>query len=244
MSWVAAAVGGASLIGGGIQAILGGGKEKRANNAIQNLATPTYAGNKSLLDYYNTAMQRYNVNPYQTAQYQAGIQQGQRGTAAGINALQQGSPSSAIGGISRLIALQNQNALQQGIGAEQEQNQRFGQLGQAASMKAADDRYGFQINQLMPYQKQLDLLTAKAQGGAQTLNAGLSNMFNGLGTAAAGIFTNRPKTNTLNLGGYNGGNNSLNNLNGGGIGGNYSTLQGGNPFGNSNIFDYSNTYGE
>lgn len=195
MSWVAAAVGGVSLLTGGIQALGGHKKAKNAEREIENLKSPTYTPNSSILDYYNKALQRYNTNPYQSQQYQYGIQQGNRNTAAGVNALQ--DRGSAVGGISRLIALQNENALRQGMSAEQEQNQRFGQLGGATQMKASDDQYGFNINQLMPYQQKLQLLGMKAGAGANQENQGLTNIFNGLGNAAsigADYFMNRPPT--------------------------------------------------
>ena len=173
---------------GALQSLIGGNKQKKAQEALENLQTPTYNANSSILDYYNKALQRYNTNPYQSQQYQYGIQEGNRNQAAGVNALQ--GRNSAVGGISRLIALSNNNALQTGISAENEQNQRFGQLGGATQMKSADDQYGFQINKLMPYQKQLDLLTAKAGGGGQVLNAGLSNIFGGLSGAASNFLGN------------------------------------------------------
>ncbi len=163
------------------QSILGGIKQHKAQKSLENLQTPTYNPNSSILDYYNKALQRYNTNPYQSQQYQEGIQEGNRNTAAGIGALQ--DRGSAVGGISRLVALQNDNALKQGVAAENEQNQRFGQLGSATNMRAADQQYGFQINQLMPYQKQLDLLTAQAGGGKNVVNAGLQNIFGGLSSA-------------------------------------------------------------
>jgi len=168
-------------IGGTIQSIIGASRERKAENALENLQTPTYTANKSILDYYNQALQRYGVNPYQTAQYNYGIQQGNRNFAAGVNALQ--DRRSAVGGVSRLMALSNDNALKQGMAAEQEQNQRFGQLGEATNMKSADDRYGFQINKILPYEKQYNLFAAKAAGGAQMLNAGLGNIFGGAGNA-------------------------------------------------------------
>lgn len=235
MSWLTVGVGGASLLAGGIQSIIGGGKEKRATNAIENLQTPTYNPNASIIDYYNKALQRYNTNPYQSAEYQAGIQQGDRNTAAGINALQ--DRGGAIGGISRLIALQNQNALNQGITATREQDARFGQLGQAANMRANEDRYGFQINKLMPYQKQLDLLTSKARGGAQMLNSGFSNIFNGLGTAALG-FSGANNTGSKIPALTNSFSPIDMNAITGGLNGNWGTLQAGSPFAD-NTQDYT-----
>ncbi len=181
---VSLGLGGLQTLFGIGQSIFGGSRERKAENAIENLKSPTYTPNSSILDYYNKALQRYNTNPYQSQQYQYGLQQGARGTAAGIGALQ--DRGSAVGGISRLIALQNDNALKQGVAAENTQNQRFGQLGSAAQMSGNEGRYGFQVNQLMPYQQKLQLLGAKAGGGAQMLNAGFSNIFGGLGTASLG----------------------------------------------------------
>jgi len=73
---------------GALQSLFGGSREKKAEKALENLQTPTYGGSKSILDYYNQALQRYNTNPYQSQQYQYGLQQGNRSTAAGLNALQ------------------------------------------------------------------------------------------------------------------------------------------------------------
>jgi hypothetical protein len=170
-----------TLIGIG-QSIFGGIREHKAIKALEAQKTPTYNPNKSILDYYNTALQRYNVNPYQSQQYQNDTQNASRNTAAGVGALQ--DRRSAIGGISRLTAIQNNSNLQAGINAENSQNQRFSQLGQATGMRSADDRYGFQINSLMPYEKQRELLGLKASGGANIMNAGLSNIFGGLSSAS------------------------------------------------------------
>lgn len=245
MSFLAAGVlGGGSLLLGGIQAISGHKKEKKAENAIENLQSPTYNPNASILDYYQKALNRYNTNPYQSAQYQYGIQQGNRNTAAGINALQ--DRQSAVGGVGRLIAQQNNNAIQQGITAENEQSQRFNQLGGATQMKAGDEQYGFNINKLMPYQQKLQLLGLKAQGGAQMENAGISNIFNGLGSAAVGMTGFYGGSNIFGKK-SNGASGSYNPIDmnsiTGGVGGNWSTLQGGSPF-SINSSDYQTPYGE
>lgn len=185
MSWIAVGVGAASLISGGIQAISGSKRRHRAEKALDELQTPTYTSDKSILDYYNKALQRAEVNPYNSAQYQYGIQQGARNTAMGINMLQ--DRSSAVGGISRLIALQNNNSIRQGIAAEEEGNQKFGQLGAATQLKAGDQQYAFQINQLLPYQRKVDKYLAKMGGGTATENAGYSNIQNGISTIGGGL---------------------------------------------------------
>lgn len=167
---------------GALQSLIGGRKEKKATDALEALKTPTYGGSSSIKDYYTQALQRYNVNPYQSQQYQFAMNNANAGTAAGINALQ--DRRSAIGGVSRLASIQNNAGLRAGVTAEQQKSQNFGQLGNATNMKAGDDKYGFQINSLMPYEKQMQLLGLKASGGASILNSGLQNIFGGLSSAA------------------------------------------------------------
>lgn len=194
-------------VGGLVQSIFGGNKEKKALNALESLQTPKYTANKGILDYYNTAMQRYNVNPYQSQEYQYGQTAANRNLAAGVGALQ--DRRSAVGGISRLTAGANDAALRNGIAAEQEQNQRFGQLGSATGMKAQDDMTRFQYNEVAPYEKQYNLLSAKAGSGANLANAGLQNIFGGLSSASmlgSDYLMNKPQTSGAS-GGYNYGSN-------------------------------------
>lgn len=160
------------------QTIFGGSKAKKAQGELEGLKTPTYQANKGIMDYYNQAMQRYNVNPYQSQQYQYGQQQSNRNLAAGVSALQ--DRRSVVGGISRLTAGANDAALKNGMAAEQEQNQRFGQLGSATGMKANDDMTRFQYNEVAPYEKQYNLLSMKAGAANQMQNAGMQNLFGGL----------------------------------------------------------------
>lgn len=164
-----------------IQGILGGSRAHKAQNALENLQTPTYQKSQSIQDYYNKALQRYNINPYQTNAYQQQQRNIQRGTATGIGALQ--DRRSAVGGITKLIQAQNDASLNAGTAAERQQSQAFGQLGQASTMQQGEDRMAFQVNQMMPYEKKYNLLTAKASGGNQMANAGMSNIFGALGTA-------------------------------------------------------------
>jgi hypothetical protein len=170
------AIGAAVGIG---QAIFGGIKAKKAQKQLENLQTPSYGGSESIMDYYNKALSRYNANPYQSQQYQYATGAANRNQAAGIGALQ--DRRSAVGGISRLAAVGNDAALRAGVQAEQQQNQRFGQLGQAAGMKTQDELRQFQQNKIAPYEKQYNLLSMKAGAANQTVNAGMSNIFGGLG---------------------------------------------------------------
>jgi hypothetical protein len=175
--WGAIAQGGIGLL----QSIIGGIGARKNQKKLEQLQTPTYGGSSSIMDYYNKALQRYNTNPYQSNQYQYATQGADRATAAGINALQ--TRGSAVGGISRLTALNNEAKLKAGVNAENEQSQRFGQLGQASGMKTEDELRQFQQNKIAPYEKKYNLLSMKAGAANATANAGISNIFGGLQSA-------------------------------------------------------------
>ena len=160
------------------QSIIGGITARKTQKQLENLQTPSYGGSSSIMDYYNKALQRYNVNPYQSQQYQQATQQAGRSTAAGINALQ--SRGSAVAGIGRLAALQNEQGLRAGTIAEAEQNRRFNDVGQASQLKTQDELRQFEQNKIAPYEKKYNLLSMKAGANNQTANAGISNMFGGL----------------------------------------------------------------
>lgn len=155
------------------QAIFGGGKAKKAQKKMEGMID-SYKPNQGIMDYYNKALSRYNSNPYQSTTYQTQAQNAGRTTASGINALQ--GRRSAVGGISRLAGIQNDAMLKAGMGAEAEQGQRLSQLAQATAMKVPEDKYKFEAK--------YNLLSSKAGAANQTANAGISNIFGGLGTVA------------------------------------------------------------
>lgn len=161
----------------GVGQTLFSGKHK-AEKKLEKLQTPTTDPNKSILGYYNTALQRYNTNPYQSQQYQYANQKSNQNFATGLNSLQ--GRGSAVGGIAKLTALKNDADLRAGAQAEQSQNQRFGQLEGATQMKAADDMRVYQQNVLAPYEKKYNLLAMKAGGANKTAGAGIQNIFGGL----------------------------------------------------------------
>ena len=195
---IAAIAGGVQALGGAAQSIFSG-RKKRENelNAFAK-ASPLYQGSKSINDYYQQALNRYSENPYQSQQYQLGSMNAQRATAQGIGALQ--DRRSAIGGIGRLAAGQ-QNAMQNlGAQAEAQRNQRFGQLGQAAQAKTAEDYKMFDINQMTPYNRQLQLKQLAAQAANERNNAGLQMVGSALGgVAQAGIMAGYNKTPTTGV---------------------------------------------
>lgn len=190
----------ADMDGGMIQALMGAGQAikqqqlgllqtgigffggRRAKKALENQQTPIYTPSKSISDYYNQALQRYQESPYQSNLYKMQAQNIARGTAQGLSALQ--DRRSALAGVSGLVQNQNDALLKATAAAEQQKDQRFGQLGAASQAMGAEERQAFNINKMLPYQNRRDILTQKASGYAQMLNAGLSNFFGGGQTGA------------------------------------------------------------
>ena len=177
------------LVSAGVQGLAGlyqsatSGRKDRENelNAFAK-QSPLAQRSKSLDDYYQEALNRYQENPYQSALYQQAAQNAQRTTAQGIGALQ--DRRSAIGGIGRLSALQNDALQRAGVQAENYKQQQFSQLGQATQAQTAQDRYLFDVNQMTPYNRQLQLKQLSAQAANERYNAGLQMVGGALGNAS------------------------------------------------------------
>ena len=179
-----AAVGTAgSLTMGGIQMANANKAQKRAQAELERQAanSPLRKESKSLNDYYQQALNRYKESPYQSAAYQQAMQNARRTTASGLSALQ--DRRSAIGGISRLGGLESrasQGAVAQG---EQMQAQRFSELGRATQMKKANEDELFDINEMTPYQRKLQLEQMKGAAAGERYNAGMQMVGQGLSNA-------------------------------------------------------------
>lgn len=175
-------------IGGIAQMGIGfiGGRRARKQLGQHEQQSPVYSQSKSINDYYSQALNRYSQSPYQSNLYKMQSQQIGRGTAQGIAGLQ--DRRSALAGMSGLIQNQNDALLKAGAAAEQQQDQRFGQVGAATQMKAGEERQAFNINKMMPFERRYNQLAQKAAGYNQMFNAGLSNYFGGVqsGAMAAG----------------------------------------------------------
>lgn len=172
--WGAIAQAGLGLI----QGIVGGIKAKKAQKQLEKLQSPTYKQNDGIMKYYNEALARYGVSPSDSALYKRQQQNINRGVSTGISALQ--DRRSALAGTSSLLRNANDASLNAEVAAENQRNQRFGQLGGAAQMKAGEDRMAYQQNELAPFERKYNLLAAKAGANNQTVNAGISNIFGGL----------------------------------------------------------------
>lgn len=153
---------------GTIQGVLGFIQEHQAQKKLEKLIAG-YKPNASIMDYYGKALQKYNINPYTSPLYNYTKEKVGGSTAQGINAFQ--DRRSANANISTLIQNQNDTLLKAGIAAEDQSSNALGRLGQATMLKAQEEKY--------PFELKYNLLSAKAGGGAQIMNAGLSNIFGG-----------------------------------------------------------------
>jgi hypothetical protein len=190
---VSLAVGGAQALVGLGQSLFSGRRkaEKKMNKEIDyTLANiPKAQANKSILDYYNTALARYGVSPTDTAMYKRQTRDIDRGIATGTAALQ--DRRMATGGVSSLLRAANDARLNANVAAEQRRDTMFNQLGQATQMEDAERKFLFQQNQMLPWETRanlkLNMLGQKLQGANQRTNAGMQNLFGGLSTALSGI---------------------------------------------------------
>jgi len=173
MSWAAIVVGGVSIAAGAIQTSSANKKRKSAENALEEQAN-SYKPNQSIMDYYSEALKRYNVNPSDSAFYKRNIGNINRQTAGALGNLQ--SRRSAVAGTPYILRAANDATLDTEVAAEGMKEGRFGQLGGITGMKAQEEKY--------PFEMRYNLQSLKAGAGAQGVNAGLSNIYGGLSSAA------------------------------------------------------------
>jgi hypothetical protein len=180
---IGAILAGAQAAYGVYNTIKAGKEAKDYQKQMESMArkSPLMKESPELASYYQQALNRSNENPYQSQQYQLGAMNVRRGTAQGLSAMQDRRSS---GDISRL-ALGQQSALQNlGMQAESQRNQRFGQLGGAVQMRRSERDQMFDINQMTPYNRLLQLQQLKTQAANDRFNAGLSTTAQGLGNFA------------------------------------------------------------
>jgi hypothetical protein len=187
---IAALAGGAQALIGGVQSLFSGRKKRERELNEFSKQSPLYTPNKSINDYYQQAANRYNENPYQSQQYQIGAKNIQRATAQGLGAMQ--DRRGGIGGASRLAEAQMSGMQNLGANAEAQRNARFGQYGQATQAKAGEDYRAFDINQMTPYNRQLQLKQMAAQAANSRFNAGLQTASSGLSNVTS-AYSAKPK---------------------------------------------------
>ncbi len=160
------------------QSIAGGIRASKARKALAGQKTPTYAPDKSIMDYYNQAANRYNVSPYNSQLYQYNKANASGALANGIGALQ--DRRSALAGVSGLTQNYQGNLAKGALAAENQKTGEFQTLGRATGMQSGDNRYAYGQNQLLPYNANRSLFNAEASGGNAEFNSGLSNINSGL----------------------------------------------------------------
>ena len=147
-------------------------------------ANPLAQRSKSLDDYYQQALSRYNENPYQSQQYQLGAMNARRATASALENLQ--TRHAALSGAEKLAAIENSSLQNLGGQAENRRDARFGAYGQAAQLQNQQDKYIFNINKELPFERQLQIKQLKAQAANDRYNAGINMIGNAFGNYAMG----------------------------------------------------------
>ena len=196
---IGAVAAGAGALASGISAIGSNKRRKSREKELDEYAkqSPLYEGSKPISEYYQQALNRYNESPYQSLQYQIGQKNIQRATAQGLSGLQ--DRRSAIGGISRLAAGQNDAMQNLGAQAEAQRNARFSQLGGATQMKNADLMQQFDINKMTPYNRQFGLKQMKSAAAAQEYAQDKQNTYDALGNmASVGMMAGQPNVPSTN----------------------------------------------
>lgn len=154
---------------GTLQSIFGMISAGKAQKDLQKMVN-SYKPNEGILQYYNKALSRYNINPYTSRLYEQNRRSAERGLTTGLSSLQ--SSGDALSGVSKLVQGYNDANLKGAVAAENQQAQALGQLGQATDMKAREEK--------VPFDMKYNLLAMKAGGANQLANAGFSNIFGGL----------------------------------------------------------------
>jgi hypothetical protein len=183
------------------QAIVGGIRAHSAQKQIEKLQSPTYQPNQAIADYYQTARNKAETSPYQSQFYQMAEKNAGRGLATGISALQD---RRSTGNVAGLVEGEQDSLAKAGVQGEALQRQAMGQYGQATSMKASDDKYAFDVNKEEPFERQYSLLAAKAGGGNQMENAGISNIAQGANEASQGAQNKKYMSLLASMGGSGG----------------------------------------
>lgn len=199
LSFVAAGVGIAGIGVGLFQSLHGASQARKAQKALLNQQTPTTPQNKAINDYYQMALNKHNAGIFNSAGYGAAKAGNEQALGAGLAAAQSGKQGVQQAGA--LVQQYSNNNNKAVANAEAEDNRAFTQLGQATGAKAADDKYTFGINSMLPYNKNRDVYMAQAAGGNAIENAGLENIGSGVNNAAsiysankyAGIYNKKPR---------------------------------------------------
>jgi len=179
----------ASLLPAAIQTAYGLGNiffsgRKKRERELENMANnaPQYAGDTGISNYYNTALQRYNVNPVDSAMYKRSVRDIGRNTSTALGAMV--DRRAGVGSIGAITQQANDAAVGANVQAELQRNQRFGELGNATQMQGQDNLFKFKTNTLDPYQLKLSLAGMKAKAANDRYNNGWQSFMGGINNAS------------------------------------------------------------
>lgn len=196
MAWIAPVIG---AVVSGAGALSASAKRKKAEKELEQMRSPIYTPNKSILDYYKTALEKYDTNVTDSALYKKQTQDiGQGVTQA--NAM---SNSRRLGGanISSIIQGRNNALLNAAVAGEGRKAAEFNTLGHATQLKASEDKAAFNQNMVAPFERNYNMYAMKASGAAARQNSNMQNLFNSVMSAAA-----------VGMGGEGKGKNNFNNI--------------------------------
>lgn len=172
----------------GASSVIKGEERKDVERKLENMQTPTYRRNQSIIDFYDEALRKYKVTPTETAAYKIDKQNAMQGTTQGLRALQ--DRRSGLAGIPALISGQNNALLKASVRAEQDKSRQAGIVSNAASAASAERMRDFQYNNIAPFEKEYNLLARKAAGLAAAQNKATENAYknlsSGIGSMGSG----------------------------------------------------------
>jgi len=170
---------------GGLQAVNASKNASDYQKKMEKLAanSPLAKRNPLIDNYAQEAANRYNENPYQSAFYQMAAQNARRATASGLNALN--DRRSAIGGMPKLGIVENNALANAGVQAENYKERQFANMGRAAQMQDAQNKYLFDVNEMTPFNRKFGLTQMASQHANDQYNAGLQMAAQGIGNAAS-----------------------------------------------------------
>lgn len=172
----------------GASSVIKGEERKDVERKLENMQTPTYRRNQSIIDFYDEALRKYKVNPTETAAYKVDRQNAMQATTQGLRALQ--DRRSGLAGVPALISGQNNALLRASVRAEQDKSRQAGIVSNAASAASAERMRDFQYNNIAPFEKEYNLLARKAAGLAAAQNKATENAYknlsSGIGSMGSG----------------------------------------------------------
>lgn len=177
MGWIGKLFGAAIS---GVSALDAGGKRKDAENELENMQTPIYRRNQGILDFYDNALRKYNVQPTETTEYKLAKQNIGQGVVQGLNAAQ--DRRSGLAAIPSLISGQNNALLKAAINAENQKQRQAGTVLQAGNQATAEKMREYRFNEMGPFEKKYNLLAMKAAGLSRKETAGMQGLYNSLGS--------------------------------------------------------------